>query len=196
MSSQLISLILFGIAAGFSPGPNNIVTSHSAFNFGFQKTIPTMLGVVSGWTLLSIILVFGAGIIFKKFVELQIIIKILGSIYLLFLAYKISLNKQKKKNKDLKPITFLNTFFFQFINPKSIIAGLTAVSLFVDTQNSFLQDSIIFVIVMFFIAVGSQATWCLMGTYLRKFATSNKFIKNFNYSMSFLLIVCVILFYV
>ena len=196
MSSQLISLILFGIAAGFSPGPNNIVTSHSAFNFGFKKTIPTMLGVVSGWTLLSIILVFGAGFIFKKFVELQIIIKILGSVYLIFLAYKISFHKTKKNNKDLRPITFLNTFFFQFVNPKSIIAGLTAVSLFVDTQNSFLEDSIIFVTLMFFIAIGSQATWCLMGTYLRKFASSDKFIKNFNYTMSFLLIVCVILFYV
>jgi threonine/homoserine/homoserine lactone efflux protein len=155
-----------------------------------------MLGVISGWTLLSVILVFGAGIIFKKFGELQIIIKILGSIYLIYLAYKISFNKTKKKNKSLKPITFLNTFFFQFVNPKSIIAGLTAVSLFVDAQNNFLQDSIIFIIVMFFIAVGSQATWCLMGAYVRKFATSDKFIKNFNYTMSFLLIVCVILFYV
>ena len=196
MLSQLVPLILFGIAAGFSPGPNNIITSQSAFNFGFKKTIPTMLGVISGWTLLSIILVLGAGIIFKKFEELQIIIKILGSGYLFFLAYKISFNKTEQKNKSLKPITFLNTFFFQFVNPKSIIAGLTAVSLFVDAQNNFLQDSIIFIIVMFFIAVGSQATWCLMGAYVRKFATSDKFIKNFNYTMSFLLIVCVILFYV
>ena len=98
MLPQLVPLILFGIAAGFSPGPNNIVTSHSAFNFGFKKTIPTMLGVISGWTLLSIILVFGAGIIFKKFEELQIIIKILGSVYLIFLAYKISFNRIKKKH--------------------------------------------------------------------------------------------------
>ena len=77
MHSQLIPLILFGIAAGFSPGPNNIVTSHSAFNFGFKKTIPTMLGVIIGWTLLSIFLVFGSGIIFKKFEQLQIIIRVL-----------------------------------------------------------------------------------------------------------------------
>ena len=196
MLPQLVPLILFGIAAGFSPGPNNIITSHSAFNFGFKKTIPTMLGVISGWTLLSIILVFGAGIVFKKFEELQIIIKILGSVYLIFLAYKISFNRIKKKNKSLKPITFLNTFFFQFVNPKSILAGLTAVSLFIDTQNNFLRDSIIFVVLMFLIAIGSQITWCLMGTYLKKFATNEKFINNFNYFMSFLLIVCVILFYV
>ena len=196
MELELVPLILFGIAAGFSPGPNNIVTSYSAFNFGFKKTIPTMLGVISGWTLLSIILVIGSGIVFKKFEEIQFIIKILGSIYLFFLAYKISFTKMKKKAKESQPITFLNTFFFQFVNPKSIIAGLTAISLFIDTQNNYLKDSIIFVIVMFFIAVGSQATWCLTGTYLRKFATSEKFMSNFNYSMSFLLIVCVIMFYV
>ena len=196
MELELVPLILFGIVAGFSPGPNNIVTSYSAFNFGFVKTIPTMLGVISGWTLLSIILVIGSGIVFKKFEEIQFIIKILGSIYLVFLAYKISFTKMKKKAKESQPITFLNTFFFQFVNPKSIIAGLTAISLFIDTQNNYLKDSIIFVIVMFFIAVGSQATWCLTGTYLRKFATSEKFMSNFNYSMSFLLIVCVIMFYV
>ena len=95
-----------------------------------------------------------------------------------------------------KPVTFINTFFFQFVNPKSIIAGSTAVSLFIDIQSDYLRDSIIFVIVMFIAAVGSQSAWCLMGTYLKKFATNEKFINNFNYIMSFLLIVCVILFYV
>jgi len=196
MSSQLFSLILFGIAASFSPGPNNILTSYSAYNFGFKKTVPTMLGVISGWTLLSIFLLFGSTIIFAKFENLQIIIKILGSIYLLFLAFKISFVKNKLEKHIQKPVTFLNTFFFQFVNPKSIIAGSTAVSLFVDLQSNYIRDSIIFVFVMFLVAVGSQTAWCFMGSYLRKFATSEKFVRNFNYTMSFLLIVCVIMFYV
>ena len=196
MYSQLIPLILFGIAAGFSPGPNNIVTSHSAYNYGIRKTIPTMLGVISGWTLLSIFLLLGSAIIFTKFENLQIIIKILGSGYLFFLAYKISFIETKSGKKVSRPVTFINTFFFQFVNPKSIIAGSTAVSLFVDVQNNYLRDSIIFVVIMFLLAIGSQITWCLMGSYLRKFATSEKFMSNFNYTMSFLLIVCVIMFYV
>ena len=196
MSSQLIPLILFGIAAGFSPGPNNIVTSHSAYNFGIKKTIPTMLGVVSGWTLLSILLLLSSAVIFTKFEYLQIVIKILGSIYLFYLAYKISFTVTKSGKKVSKPVTFINTFFFQFINPKSIICGSTAVSLFVDLQSDYIRDSIIFVFVFFLAAVGSQTAWCLMGSYLRKFATSEIFMSNFNYTMSFLLIVCVIMFYV
>ena len=196
MLSQLISLILFGVATAFSPGPNNIMTSYTAFNFGFKKAIPTMLGVVIGWTILIILLQIGSVVIFQKFGIIQSFVKVLGSIYLLFMAYKLSFAGQTKEKKiDPKPVTFLNTFFFQFVNPKSIIVGLTAISMFIDPKN-FLRDSIILTVVFFLMAVGSQTAWCLMGKYMRKFATSERFIRNFNYTMSFLLIVCVILFYV
>jgi threonine/homoserine/homoserine lactone efflux protein len=196
MSSQLISLLLFGIVASFSPGPNNIMTSYTAFNFGVKKTIPTMLGVIIGWTILVIFLQVGSVIVFQKLEILQKIIRVLGSIYLLFMAYKISFSSIKLKKASPKPVTFLNTFFFQFVNPKSIIIALAAIAMFINPQENFIRDSIILTTIFFFMAVGSQAAWCLMGKYLRKFATSDKFIKNFNYTMSFLLIVCVILFYV
>ncbi len=196
MSSQLFSLILFSTVASLTPGPNNIMTSYTAFNFGFKKTIPTMLGVIIGWTLLVIVLLVGSSFVFQKFKELQIIVKVLGSIYLLFIAYKISFTKSKNKKSLPKPVTFLNTFLFQFVNPKSIVIALTAISMFVDMQNNFFEDSSIVILIFFIMAVGSQAVWCFMGKYLRKFATSEQFIQNFNYSMSFLLIVCVIMFYV
>ena len=196
MLSQIISLILFGIATAFSPGPNNIMTSYTAFNFGIKKAIPTMLGVIIGWTILIILLQLGSLIIYKKFELIQTVVKILGSIYLLFMAYKLSFSNIKGQKKiDPKPVTFLNTFLFQFVNPKSIIVGLTAISMFISAEN-LLRDSIILTVIFFFMAVGSQTAWCLMGKYMRKFATTDKFIKNFNYTMSFLLIVCVILFYV
>ena len=197
MLSQLVPLILFGIATGFSPGPNNIMTSYTAFNFGIKKAIPTMLGVILGWTILIIFLQLTSVAVFQRYEYIQTIIKALGTIYLLFIAYKISFAGHVAEKKiDPKPVTFLNTFFFQFVNPKSIIVGLAAISMFIDVQNNYLRDSIVLTIVFFFMAVGSQATWCLTGKYMRKFATSQKFIKNFNYTMSFLLIVCVILFYV
>ena len=197
MISQLVPLILFGIAAGFSPGPNNIMTSYTAFNFGIKKAIPTMLGVILGWTLLIILLQLTSVAVFQRFEYTQTVIKALGTIYLLFIAYKISsAGHAAEKKIHPKPVTFLNTFFFQFVNPKSIIVGLAAISMFIDVQNNYLRDSIILTVVFFFMAVGSQTAWCLTGKYMRKFATTDRFIQNFNYSMSFLLIVCVILFYV
>ena len=100
MLSQLVPLVLFGIATSFSPGPNNIMTSYTAFNFGIKKTIPTMLGVIIGWTLLIILLQLGSVSIFQKYQIIQTIIKILGSIYLLYMAYKLSFGGQTKEKKN------------------------------------------------------------------------------------------------
>ena len=87
-------------------------------------------------------------------------------------------------------------FLFQFINPKSVVISMTVVSTFIDVQDNYIRDVILVTLVGFFMAVLSISSWCLLGKYLRKFVTSDNFIKNFNYTMSFLLIVCVIMFYV
>jgi len=196
MYPQLLTLILFGIVTAFTPGPNNIMASHSGFNFGFRKTIPLMLGVIFGWTSLLISMEAGLILIFKKFEILQSVIKILGSFFLIYLAYKIAFSKSNDNENIKQPIGFIDTFLFQFINPKGVVVAMITVSTFVDAQLNYLRDSIVVTTVYFFMATGSIAAWCLIGKYLRKFATSEKFIKNFNYTMSFLLIVCVILFYV
>jgi threonine/homoserine/homoserine lactone efflux protein len=119
MSSQLISLLLFGIAASLSPGPNNIMTSYTAFNFGIKKTIPTMLGVVIGWTLLVILLQIGSLAVFQKFEIIQKMVRFFGSIYLIYMAYKISFSSIKSEKLSPKPVTFLNTFFFNLLIPKA-----------------------------------------------------------------------------
>ena len=197
MSSQLISLILFGIAASFSPGPNNIMTSYTAFNFGIKKTIPTMLGVIIGWTILVILLQIGSLIIFQKLEITQKVIRFFGSIYLLYMAYRISFSSLKSEKFSPKPVTFLNTFFFQFVNPKSIIIALAAISMFINPKRRFykrLNNSNIY---FFFNGYWKSSSMVFNGKiFEKKFATSDRFIKNFNYTMSFLLIVCVILFYV
>ena len=196
MHNQILTLILFGIVTAFTPGPNNISAAYSGFNFGFKKTIPLMLGVIFGWTSLLIAMELGLVIIFQKFENLQLIIRILGSFFLIYLAYKIAFSSLDKKNNLQKPIRFIDMYLFQFINPKSVVVAMTAVSIFIDTKDNYLSDVILVTSVYFFMAVFSISSWCLLGKYLRKFVTSEKFIKNFNYTMSFLLIVCVILFYV
>ena len=196
MYDQLLPLILFGIATAFTPGPNNILSSYSGFNFGFKKTIPLMLGVILGWTTMLTVMASGLIIIFQKYIFLQSIIKILGTIFLIYLAYKIAFSSTNESENIKKPVLFFDTFLFQFINPKGVMVAMIAVSTFIDVQNNYFRDATIVIIIYFFMAVFSVSSWCLLGKYLRKFATSKNFIKKFNYIMSFLLIVCVIMFYV
>ena len=196
MYDQFLPLILFGIATAFTPGPNNIMSSYSGFNFGFRKTIPLMLGVIFGWTAMLAVMASGLIVIFQKYVFLQNIIKILGSIFLIYLAYKIAFSSTTHSENIKKPVNFFDTFLFQFINPKGVIVAMITVSTFIDVQNNYLRDALIVLTIYFFMAVFSVSSWCLLGKYLRNFATNENFIKKFNYTMSFLLIVCVIMFYV
>jgi len=104
MYPSLVPLIFFSIAAAFTPGPNNIIGSYSGFNFGIKKSIPLILGVTFGYTTLLILLAGGLNVIFSAYPILKTIIKILGSFFLIYLAYKISFQTQVKEKKIKKKL--------------------------------------------------------------------------------------------
>ena len=195
MYPQLLPLIFFSIAAAFTPGPNNIIGSYSGFNFGIKKSIPLILGVTFGYTILISLVAGGLNIVFSAYPVLKVIIKIIGSLFLIYLAYKISFQKQVQEKNIKNPVRFFDTFIFQFINPKGVFAAITSISLFVELGENYIFHSLVVIVVSFLCAVTSITSWCLLGKFLRRFAENKKFIQRFNYTMSLSLIVCVILIY-
>ena len=178
-----------------SPGPNNIVASYSAFNFGLTKTIPHMCGVIFGFTTLVAVVNFGLINIFKMYPLIQEILKYGGSIFLIYLAYKISFSKTNSSEIKENPVKFIETFFFQFLNPKAVIVSIIIVSTYVDSGEQFFNHSLWALAVAFTFACFSIFFWSLVGKFLRRFATNEKFIKRFNYVMSSLLMGCIATFY-
>jgi len=195
MYPDLTTLMIFMFVAAFTPGPNNLLSSYSGFNFGIKKTLPLIYGVTFGFPILLIVINSGLIIIFKKFPTLQEVIKIIGSGFLIYLAYKVSLSKKNEDKQTNNPAKFFNMLIFQFINPKAVLFAIIIVSTFISTNENFIRDTIIVVSVAFIFSFVSIFSWCLLGKFLRRFATNEKFIQAFNYVMSFLLIVCVIMFY-
>jgi|TARA_B100002003_G_scaffold178311_1_gene166260 threonine/homoserine/homoserine lactone efflux protein len=195
MHPELLSLSLFMFVTSCTPGPNNILASYSGFNFGLIKTIPHMFGVIFGFTSLVIAINFGLINIFKNFPIIQEILKYMGTIFLIYLAYKISFSKASSDNSSKNPIKFIESFFFQFINPKSVIVAVIMVSTYVVSGENFINYSMWVIAIAFIFACFSIVFWTLLGRFLRKFATNEKFIKRFNYVMSLLLVSCIATFY-
>ena len=195
MHPELLSLSLFMLGTSCSPGPNNIVASYSGFNFGVIKTFPHMLGVIFGFTTVVCVLNFGLINIFKIYPLIQEILKISGSIFLVYLAYKIAFSKNVKENKKENPVKFIETFFFQFLNPKGVIVAIIIVSTYVESGNNFINYSFWVILVSFLCALISITFWTFVGKFFRRFATNGKFIKVFNYVMSSLLLACIATFY-
>ena len=196
MHPEILLLIGISLSLGFTPGPNNAVAAYSGFNFGIRKTLPLILGVGFGYTALITLINFVLISTFKNYPIIQEIIRVLGTFFLIYLAYKISFSKISSDGKTENPVKFFDKFIFQFINPKGVMAGVTLSSNFVEQGENYLNHSIWVIVVCSVTAFLSITSWTFLGKFLRKFATNNNFIKRFNYAMSLLLIVCIIGFYI
>ena len=195
MHPELISICLFFFVTAFTPGPNNIVASYSGFNFGVIKTVPHILGVTLGFTALIISLIVGLINVFKLYPLIQEVLKYLGTLFLLYLAFKISFSNSNNNSSSENPVKFIETFFFQFLNPKGVIVGIIIVSTYIHLDENYINYSFQVIILALLFSITSIISWTLVGKFLRKFATNEKFIKYFNYAMSLLLLLSIVTFY-
>ena len=112
MFSEILLLIGISFSLGFTPGPNNTVASYSGFNFGIKKTIPLILGVGLGYTTLVILINFVLISTFKQFPIIQEVIRVLGTFFLIYLAYKIAIsNTSQNEIKKIKLVFLIRLFF-------------------------------------------------------------------------------------
>jgi threonine/homoserine/homoserine lactone efflux protein len=196
MHPEILSIALFFFVTAYTPGPNNVVASYSGFNFGIIKTIPHILGVVMGFTSLVFFLTIGLINIFKLFPIIQEIIKYLGTLFLIYLAYKIASSTSSEETKKDNPVKFIETFLFQYLNPKGVMVAIIVVSTYVELGENYINyaTQVMFLALLF--SSTSITLWTFIGKFLRKFATNDKFIKHFNYAMSGLLLLSIITFYI
>ena len=196
MHPEILSISLFWFVTAYTPGPNNVVASYSGFNFGIKKTIPHILGVTFGFTSLVIFLSIGLINVFKLFPIIQVIMKYLGTLFLIYLAYKIAFSTTSNETQKENPVKFIETFLFQYLNPKGVTVAIIVVSTYVELGVNYISYATQVILLAFLFSITSITLWTFVGKFLRKFATNDKFIKYFNYVMSGLLLLSIITFYI
>ena len=102
-------------------------------------------------------------------IDVQIVLVIFGSIFLLYMSYKIAINSSLDNQKSTNPITFTKMFFFQYINPKGVLMSVVIISSFIDINSNYLYDASILILLGIFFAYSSIISWCLFGSLIRKF---------------------------
>ena len=196
MHPEIFSIALFWFVTAYTPGPNNVVASYSGFNFGIIKTLPHIFGVTLGFTSLVLFLTIGLINVFKLFPIIQEVMKYLGTLFLIYLAYKIATSKTSDDTKKENPVKFIETFFFQYLNPKGVTVAIIVVSTYVELGENYINYATQVVLLALIFSSTSITLWTFIGKFLRKFATNDKFIKFFNYVMSCLLLLSIITFYI
>lgn len=188
--TQWWSLIAFAFVATFSPGPNNIMLMTSGANVGFIRTIPHMLGITLGFSIMVLLVGIGLTDLFQRYPWIQQGLHIACTGYLIYLAIKIALSQPAQNKPDYHPMTFLAAALFQWLNPKGWSMALTAVSVF-NPSASWLQ-LVVIALVFTLVNIPSVSVWAVAGKHLSNWMNDPRYVRWFNGAMGSLLLLSVL----
>ena len=188
-----VALVSFYFVMYVTPGPNNAMVLASGLKFGFLKTIPHMSGITIGHILQLILVCLGLGKIFQIFPDLQNILKIICSIYLLYLGYKIIGSFSKIKEDDSRPLKFHEAALFQIVNPKAWTISSMAASGFLPKDGNLIISIFFIATIALIICPLSISPWAAFGSAIRNLVKNNKIKALIEYFLAFLLLVTAIL---
>lgn len=193
-TEMLAALIIFAFVSSITPGPNNIMLMTSGINFGFARTVPHMLGVSIGFTLMIVMIGVGIMQLIEAIPGSQTIITVASGIYLLWMAWKIATTKPTPSANTAdsdggsNPFTFMQAALFQWINPKAWTMALTSIAAYAPKSQGWI--GVVSVAAVFgIINLPSTGSWAYMGAKLRRFLSDPRRLKIFNISAAILLVV-------
>ena len=143
----LISFVFATSILAISPGPDNIYVLMQAIVNGKKYGLATVAGLITGCIVHTTLVAFGVSAIIKSNDYLFIGLKIVGALYLLYLAYKvysssgvIEMNADHVPKKSMTAL-FKQGFIMNVLNPKVSIFFLAFFPgfLFSDTLSSVVQ---------------------------------------------------------
>lgn len=189
MSLEIFAaLLVFALVTSVTPGPNNLMLLTSAVNFGFGRTLPHMAGVAIGFVVLLLAVGAGMGSLLTTLPWLYTALKIAGGLYLLYLAWRIAMSRTLDDGEaGSKPLSFLQAFAFQWVNPKGWVMAVTAMGAYTDPANYWLTMAIV-AAVFGLMTAPSIAIWAGLGVGLRRWLSDPRRLRIFNVAMAILLV--------
>jgi threonine/homoserine/homoserine lactone efflux protein len=156
MFEILLSFAFATSLLAISPGPDNIFVLTQSIVNGKKFGLATVFGLISGCLVHTTLLAFGISAVIKESEILFTGIKVLGAIYLIFLAYKvyksdatITFSEENVSKKTTRQL-FKEGFIMNVLNPKVSIFFLAFFPgfLYSDTINTVFQFYVLGIIFM------------------------------------------------
>lgn len=188
-----LAITIFAITTTVTPGPNNLMIMASGLNYGTKASVPHLLGICIGFPSMIVMVGLGFSAIFESYPLLHPMIKVLGILYLLYLAWLIaSSSPASLENKKAKPLSFIQAALFQWVNPKAWIIATSAISTYTVVSSDIFTQVIYIALIFFTVSFPCVGIWLMFGVGIKKYLKSPKHQQIFNWSMALLLLVSVL----
>lgn len=181
-------LVLFAAVMSLTPGPNVIMVTASAANFGFRRVVPQMLGITFGFTALVIAAGLGLAGLVQAEPRLHAVVRYAGAAYLLYLAWCIArTDPNSRTSAYARPIGLVEAALLQGVNPKGWVFALGAVATFTSGGGDLLRETAVIAAVTGTACLASVVIWGAFGTMIGRLLGDRRARLAFNWSMAGLL---------
>jgi len=186
--AALSAAMTFALVMSITPGPNNTMLLASGVNFGFRRTLPHMLGITCGRTIMMVAIALGLGQVFARAPALYSAMEVLSVVYLIYLAWKIAASRSLSVDAaNKRPMTFLQAAAFQWVNPKAWMMVVTGVTAF-HVNDNLLVNALTLAVAFAIVNLPSISIWAAFGLGVRRFLAGPTALRAFNWTMAALLI--------
>lgn len=187
---NITSFLLYCFIVTFTPGPTNIVILSTVHNSGTKKAMEYTYGATIAFGLLLVISAMLNTMLITVIPKILIVMQIIGSVYMLYLAYQIYKMDTSKPTVN-QTATFMSGFLMQFLNPKVVLFTMTVIPSFILPYYTAMSAVTISVIVITIIGFSAFIIWVLFGTIFKKFLQNHK--KTVNVIMALFLVYAAIM---
>ena len=187
---EFTALLMLSMAASFTPGPNTTLSAALAANHGFRRALTFVVAVPVGWGLLFTLCAGGVGAMVVALPALRIGIKAVGTLYLLWLAWKLAHSHQlAQADSSRLNVSFTQGVMLQFLNIKAWMLALTVVAGWLAGRPDALARFAITLPVMLVFGLVSNLAYAAMGSLLRDWLSRGIRLLVFNRVMAAVLVI-------
>ena len=190
--TELLPLMSYCLVMSATPGPNNVMLATAGANFGGRGALPIILGIQAGMFVQTMLMCLGLASVFVAYPLAHQVLRIGGSLYLMFLAWKLS-GASVSGAQAPKPVSFTQAAAFQALNPKSWLKTITVASVFMPAGHNAFGDALLVAVISALVGAPCNAMWALFGMSIRRVLQDPRKLRVFNLSMGAILIVLAVL---
>jgi threonine/homoserine/homoserine lactone efflux protein len=190
--------MIFVLVSTITPGPNNFLLATSGIKFGFRATWPHVFGIHCGIYLLVLLCGLGLGQILEELPEAMWALKLFGTGYLIYLAWKILGFDMSQVDIESsgRPMRFAEAALFQFSNPKAWMMVTTGLNIALgDEEASMLSAGVFLCLGFATIGLGCNLTWLSAGASLRQLWIQERYQKLINSGLAVLTLLAIATFW-
>ena len=191
----LVAFATFAIIASVTPGPNNLMVMASGAAFGFRRTLPHVLGIVGGFSLMLGSVSFGLGAIIKAYPLALDIVRYAGGLWMLWLAWQFVApvlfpkpsSGSSETTASTRPLKAYEAAMFQWVNPKSWTIAVGTAGAYSGLAENPVGSTVVMLAVFLAVAPLSNFLWVAAGQTVRKLLAEGPSAKVFSVAMGILI---------